>query len=256
MIKRVNFTGRRRIARTRVHIELFDGEPRTFSATIDLSELGFKPDAAVYLDAMCAGSSTVERFHCGEVGKLRPILNWPLMETNGENIYFTLKIVDRKNRFGRIHGIAENIRPEPTGKETPAGKRGILPIEARDLGEELWQLEFKSHDVFLLVNQDVPGLVERARTDPLFFAVVYPEVVRRVLTAAFVENADIEEDDDRWPIAWLKFGKALHPLHAAPPTGSEREEERQEWIEDVIEAFCKKHQMKSQYARAARGGER
>jgi len=272
MIKRVNFTGRKRIARNRVQIEVFDGEPRTFNATIDLNDLGFKPDAAVVLEAMCAGSNVVERFECGEVGKLRMILNWPLHEIGGENLFFTLKVVDRTKRFGRIRGLAENIRPAAVARSgdrtttagggvvarspdraTAVGRRGILPIEPRDLGEELWQLEFKSHDVYLLVNKDVPGLADRAQTDPLFFAVVYPEVIRRILKAAFDEHADIDDDDDRWPKTWLTFGKTLHSVHDNPPTGPDRDEECEEWIEDVVESFCKKHQLKSQYVQATRG---
>ena len=39
MIKRVNFTGRRRIPRDRIDIEVHDGQPRTFDAKIDLEEL-------------------------------------------------------------------------------------------------------------------------------------------------------------------------------------------------------------------------
>ena len=40
MIKRVNFTGRRRIPRDRVQIEVFDGQPRSFNAAINLEKIG------------------------------------------------------------------------------------------------------------------------------------------------------------------------------------------------------------------------
>jgi hypothetical protein len=220
MIKRVNFTGRRRIARDHVKIEVFDGQPRTFSATIDLKDTHLFPHAAVFLEAMCAGSNIIERFECGEVESLQPVQNRPLREIDGENVFFTLKVVDRTERFGRILGVAENIRPERAGKQTAAGRRGILPIEPRDLGEEIWQLDFKEHDVFLLVNKDVPGLVDRARSDPIFYATVYPEVVRRVLLRAFALNVE---------------------------TGLDRDDEHEDCIEDVVESFCEKHGMKSKY---------
>jgi hypothetical protein len=162
--------------------------------------------------------------------------------------------VDQTERFGRILGIAENIRPERAGKQTAAGRRGILPIEPRDLGEEIWQLEFKDQNVFLLVNKDVPDLVDRARSDPFFYATVYPAVMRRVLHKAFAEGSDIEEEDDRWPVMWLRFGKGLHSGRENPPTGSDREDEQEDWIEDVVEAFCTKHGMKSKYLAAVLGG--
>lgn len=254
MIKRVNFTGRRRIPRDRVQIEVYDGHPRLFNATINLNEIKLLPHAAVFLEAMCAGSTVIERFDCGDVENLRSPQNQPLNVIEGENVFFTLKVVDRTERFGRILGIAENIRPERAGKQTAAGRRGILPIEPKDLGEEVWQLEFKDHDVFLLVNKDVPGLVDRARSDPLFYGAVYPEVVRQVLTKAFEENVEVDEEDDRWPVVWLRFGKELHPSREDPPTGQERENEWDDWIEDVVKAFCETHGMKSKYLVAVIGG--
>ena len=57
MIKRVNSTGRRRIARDHVTIEVFDDNPRSFNALIDLAGFDAPHDAAVVLEAMCAGSS-------------------------------------------------------------------------------------------------------------------------------------------------------------------------------------------------------
>ena len=254
MIKRVNFTGRRRIPRERVQIEVYDGQPRTFSATINLQEIKLLPSAAVFLEAMCAGSTVIERFACGEVENLRTLQNRPLNEIEGENVFFTLKVIDRTERFGRILGIAENIRPERAGKQTAADRRGILAIEPKDLGEEIWQLEFKDHDVFLLVNKGIPGLVDRARSDPLFYAAIYPEVVRRVLTKAFEENVEIDDEDVRWPVMWLRFGKGLHPDRENPPTGHEREDEREDWVEEVVKAFCETHRMKSKYLAAASGG--
>ena len=254
MIKRVNFTGRRRISRDRVRIEVFDGQPRKFNATINLQEINLLPHAAVFLEAMCAGSTAIERFECGEVENLRLPQNQPLNVIEGEKVFFTLKVVDRTERFGRILCIAENIRPKDTGKQTAAGRRGILPIEPKDLGEEVWQLEFMEQDVFLLVNKDVPGLVDRARSDPLFYAAVYPEVVRRVLTKAFEENVEIDDEDDRWPVMWLRFGKGLHPGREDPPTGQARDDEWEDWIEDVVKAFCEIHAVKSKYLAATLGG--
>lgn len=255
MIKHVNFTGRRRIPRERVDIEVFDGQPRTFNATINLDGISLLPDAAVILEAMCAGSNVIERFECGTVGNLKPLESQPLREIEGENVFFALRVIDRSERFGRILGVAENIRPERAGKQTATGRRGILPIERTDLGEEVWKLDFRDHEVFLLVNKDIPGLVETVQSDPLFFAVVYPQIVRRVLAKAFDEDVDIEEEEDRWPIMWLRFGKNLHPARENPPTGTDRKEEADDWIEDVVEAFCNSHEMKSKYLVATLSGE-
>ncbi len=102
MIKRVNFTGRRRIPRNNVHIDVFDGTPRTFSSRIELKNTGLPDHAAVFLEAMCAGSSVIERFSCGIVSDLKPPRHVALNEIDGENVFFTLKVVDQTERFGRI----------------------------------------------------------------------------------------------------------------------------------------------------------
>jgi hypothetical protein len=248
MIKRVNFTGRRRIPRTQVHIEVHDGKPRTFDAVIELDVASLPPHAGVFLEAMCAGSTVIERFDCGLVERLKPLQRRQLREVEGENVFFTLKVIDRSERFGRILGIAENIRPERSGKQTAAGRRGILPIEPRDLGEELWRLEWREHDVYLLVNNQVPGLVDRSRGDPLFYALVYPEVVRSVLRRAIEENVDLNgEDDGRWPTLWQRFGRQLHPQKSEPPKPDDAQEDRDEWVDEVVQAFCDSHQMKTKY---------
>jgi hypothetical protein len=189
------------------------------------------------------------------VESIQPPVNRSLVEVEGENVFFTLKVVDRMKLLGRILGIAEHIRPQRAGKQTAAGRRGILPIEPADLGQELWRLAFREQDVFLLVNKAVAGLVDRAHSDPVFYTAVYPQVVRHVLAHAIAENVDVdEEDDERWPIQWLRFGKNLHPSKEKPPKVDDTEEEREEWIETVVEAFCDTHAFKDKYQSAVQAG--
>lgn len=260
MIKRVNFTGRRRIPRDRITIEVHDGDPRTFDANISLEDLSFIPHAVVILEATCAGSPVIERFEFGHVSNIQSPHDRRLKNVQGENIFFTLKVVDRTDEFGfgRLLGIAEHVRPDKAGKQTASGRRGILPLELVELGQELWKLDFRDHDVHLLVNKDVPELAERMRSDPLFYAAVYPNIVRHILTLAIAENADLEEDDSRWPILWLRFAKNLHPNRTNPPKPEDSEEDRDEWIDEVVRAFCELHTFKEKYVSSIRsdnGGE-
>jgi hypothetical protein len=255
MIKRLNFTGRRRIPRKRVDIAVHDGQPRTFDAAIHLEGFDFPRHAAVYLEATCAGSALVKRFDFGEVDDIQPPQDRTLADLEGQNVFFTLKVVDRTEQFGRILGIAERIRPQKAGKQTVAGRRGILPIEPVDLGQQLWRLDYREHDVFLLVNKNVPGLIDRVRSDPLFYAAVYPELVRQILTSAIAENVEPDEEDDRWPILWLRFGQQLHPAKEKPPKPDDPKDDRENWVEEVVEAFCEMHALKDKYIAAMAGSE-
>lgn len=130
MIKRVNFTGRRRIPRDRVDVSVYDGQPRTFDAVISIDDLSLLSHAAVFLEATCAGSTVIERFAFGEVGRIQPPPSRVLTHLDGENVFFTLKVVDRKERFGRIVGVAEHIRPQ-RGEANRNGSPRHPPDRAR-----------------------------------------------------------------------------------------------------------------------------
>ena len=89
------------------------------------------------------------------------------------------------------------------------------------------------------MNDGVPGLKDRARWDPLFYAAIYPAVVREILGRAIDEDVEIDEVSDRWPVLWLRFGKNLHPDRETPPKHDDTDEDRHDWIESVVEAFCR-----------------
>ncbi len=255
MIKRVNSTGRRRIGSDHVTIEVHEGQDaRTFDAEIKLKGFEDSPEAAVVLEATCAGSNTIRRYAWGTVGQLMPPEDRALRDLHGENVFFSLKVIDRSERFGRILGLAENIRPLKAGPKTATGRRGILPVEKADLGDELWKLDFRSEDVFLLVNQNIPGLSERVRFDATIYTLIYPAIIRQVLQRALDEQTDDDEDSERWSVLWLKFGRRLHPEGLQPPV-SEDDDERDEWISEIITAFCREHSLREKFTQASGSGE-
>lgn len=253
MIKRVNSTGRRRIPKDKATIEVFDGSPRTFNAEMDLADFDASLDAAVVLEATCAGSNVVSRFEWGTLGKLTPPERRELTNLHGENVFFSLKVIDRSERFGRILGLAENIRPLKGGKKTATGRRGILPVDKADLGDELWRLEYRETDVFLLVNERIPGLADQVKFDAAVFALIYPNVIREILRRALDEQAEPDDEEERWPSLWLRFARHLHPEQEAAPTGSD-DDSQQEWIADVVQAFCREHALREKFIQQT-GGE-
>ena len=247
MIKRVNSTGRKRVPRERIMIEVFDGDPRTFEATIDLSDFDAPKDAQVVLEATCAGSNTIPRFDWGTVGKLQPAANRQLTGLSGRNVFFSLKIIDRTEQAGRILGLAEVIRPIKGGEKTATGRRGILPVESTDLGYEPWCLDFRSEDVYLLVNERIPDLKDRVRVDPQVYSLIYPPVIRQILARAMEEPVDDDDSADHWATLWLQFGFTLHSEKMKAPVDG-TDEEREEWIDEVVDAFCRDHDLVGKFA--------
>lgn len=252
MIQRVNSLGRKRIAKTNVVIEVQDGSPRTLDAEIGLGGLGFPDAASVIIEGTSAGSSVVQRFECGTVGNLVQPKGLKLDQLTGQNVFFSLKVIDRSEQVGRLLGIAEGLRPETVGEQTISSQSGILPVERRPLGQQLWRLDFQENHVFLLINSEVPELAERIRSDPAFYAMIYPEIVRQILRRAITESGDPDADDDRWSTLWLSFGRKLHHGHENPPEPADAEG-IDEWVEMVVDSFCDSHRLKSRYV--TNGGE-
>jgi hypothetical protein len=86
----------------------------------------------------------------------------------------------------------------------------------------------------------------------MIYSLVYPEVIRRVLSKAIDENVDLDEDDDRWQTLWLKFGRNLHPARENPPSAQE-DEDAEEWIDQVVDGFSQMHGLRDRFASALKG---
>lgn len=244
MIKRVNSTGRKRIANDRIRIVVLDGDPRTFEAELDLEGLNVPEDAAVVLEAACAGSNTIPRFEWGTVGQLQPAVDRSLRGLAGRNVYFTLKVIDRSDQFGRILGLAEVVRPIRGGEQTETKRRGLLPVESADLGNEVWKLSFDhGDDVYLLVNEKLPEIRDRMRTDGVMFSLIYSAALRQILPRAIQEEIDEDGAEEHWASLWLQFGKQLHPEEQAAPNRDDDDDSINAWVDDVVGQFCQQQQM-------------
>ena len=252
MIRRLNYTGRKRVSRSRVTVRLLpspDGGWR-FDAEFDLAEYGFPDDSSVYIEAYNATSYM--RFAFGVVGartappdlSLREITPSPLPK-------FRLKVVDA--RRGLLLGVADKLVPlQP--EESLAHRQSLLPVEFRDLGERIWRLDVSDWPV-LELNERVADLGEIARSGDSFLGLVYPEVVRHILHEAIVEQGqtDPDFDDADWTSLWLRYVCGLPGVEAPPEPAAGDEKARalaEEWIERAVQAFCRARDARVRFERA------
>ena len=245
IIRRVNSTGRQRITKDNVFIEIEDGDPRTFHATLKLENYHFPANASVVLDVFSAGSVSSKRFNCGTVGQLN-LLGGSLEGIDAENVFFTLKVIDQTERFGRILGLAEGIRPRNAGQQKTPGRQGLLPVETVELDGLLWKLNFNGNcgGVVLLVNKEIPDFAARFNTAQ-YAALLYPAFLRTILERALFENN--EEDSESWSQQWLQFGQCLHPEQEKPPesdsSGNIDQDTADAWIDPIVLSFCKRFDL-------------
>ena len=253
----MNYTGRKRIARSRVTVRLLPAADGglAFDAELDVAAYEFPADANVFVEAYNATSYM--RFAFGTVGAGRPPADTRLVDiTAGPLPKFRVKVVDMRTRYGLLLGVADKLVPLRPD-EALSRRQSLLPVEFRDLGSRVWRLDLADWPV-LELNRRIADVGEVARAADSFAALVFPEVVRRILHEAVIELecTDPGVDDDDWPGLWLTYACGLPGVPQPPEGGDERASALQrEWIERAVDAFCRSREMRTRFERAIeRGG--
>jgi len=253
MIRRFNYTDRKRIEN--VSIALDDStNPVSFNACFDLDPYVLEPAARVFVDVY-RGTSFM-RFDFGTVERIVPPADRRLSEIEGVHLSrFRVKVVDDDDS-GRLLAATATLSPD---KPRQNEAEPLLPLHQTDLGNQIWKLHFGDEGVELQLNGRIEGIDGIAKNDQGFRSLVFPAVVREVLTyVIFVRKEEEADDDEESPWSkWLKFVSTFYPeKYPGPYTEKEegREEEFLEWIDEAVEAFCSKQEWKKLYQTAARWG--
>ena len=152
---------------------------------------------------------------------------------------FRVKVVDRRSAHGRILASLDKIRPESVDS-LPAGSDALLFVEYDDLGNHIWQLDLEGDWPVLRLNQMVEEVSLVASTNAEFFALVYPEVFRQVLTRILVTEEHTDPDcDDDWP--QLVAEARGRPARGGHPPAAKSEHPA--WIDAATEAFAAKFDL-------------
>ncbi len=232
-IRKLNFTGRKRILRQDARIRIHEERDEIwFEAALSLGRYGLDAQARVFVEAQ--RQTQYRRFDFGTVGNLQPPADCSLKPFGSpEALLFRVKVVSPDHPRGLILAQADKIRPR---RVVDDGDRiSLLPVVPdENLGEEIWQLEF-GDDTRLKLNSAVGDWRALAR-DPAFEALVYPSILRTVLVRICLQEEYGDADDpDDWRSRWLRFAISLGGT--APPKDEDGQES---WIDDVVRAFCRK----------------
>ena len=221
MINHFNYTNRRTIPHKAVRFQIVDGMPKRFTAAFDFAEFDLPADAKVYVEALSGSSKTTPlRFCFGTVAAVVPPDKTELGNLSVDSVVFNVRVIDETTDMGRVLGVCERIRPSGSDNPGETGRLSILPVMATDtLGERVWRLEFANDHLWLEVNSKIIGVKDLAQRNQQFFSLVYPEVVRQVLTEVTLNRGRFEvvNDDGRLarPVASLR--RAVAPAKATAP---------------------------------------
>ncbi len=245
MIRNFNYTDRKRILRENISFEWIDGkgeEPASFLAKIDLHSAGLiRSDGQVWVEA-CSGS-IVSRYYFGtvehpEYPEDTRLTSFP----RGLKPTFKIKVVDPKDPRKRLLAFADRIAPSER-EEIESGRQSILPVEYVDLGQKIWNLRIDDSLMPILqLNSTItdPVGISTLAKSPEFVALVYPAVIRQILSYLLLETEDpsmIAEHD------WINYGSNLTARHCPDrDTYGDNEEDfardARIWIDDVVGEFC------------------
>ncbi len=238
MIRQFNYTNRKRIPKEKIRIVLREQgqKPPSFDATADLSELKLPETARVYVEAYYRNSYM--RFDFGTAAQVKSEDNRTLSEIdNREAIYFRVKAVDTSGEHGKILAEVDGIIPNSS--DGPGVRVAILEVKFEEnLGSQPWSLELSEAATPVLVVNKRLGSKEYVRSDDVFFSLVYPAVVREILTRIVViDEYTYDDEEDQWRQLWLYFVCGL-PDVGLPPIGDDPDA-KYVWIEGAVSAFCK-----------------
>ncbi len=240
MIRKFNYTGRKKIKRSDVRIDLLRDEDgkRFFNAALRLEDLSLPANARVYLEAY--HRTGYQRYDFGTVEHQRTPSDRKLSNFSDSALpLFRVKVVDNTTH-GRILATADKVRAESI-EDTPADSQSLLFVEYDDLGNKIWNLDLDGDWPLLKLNQRVDEISLVASSDNRFLSLVYPEVFRQILKRIIIEDEHTDpECDDDWPSLWLKLACGL-PGISMPPQVSKPDQVV--WIEKAVESFCTNFNM-------------
>jgi len=247
MIRRLNYTGRVKINRTDVRLatRVIDGQ-LSLEANLSLTDYELPAEALVFVEAY--RQTTWMRFPFGTVAALQPPSDRGLHEFDSpEGILFRVKVTQARDEHILL-AAADRI-PLALPEDGDADRESLLEFVPADLGDEIWQVELDG-EPRLLVNKKAVSDCRQLALSPTFVALVYPAVLRQILTTVLIEHEHRDTDDDTdWRSKWLRFATLLPGVDAEIPAKEDDDAVRR-WVDDVVVAFAKKLALREKFGAA------
>lgn len=244
MKRTFNFTGRKRISRDDVSIIVReDGGDLVFDAELKLGEYRLPPDARVWIEAH--RQNLWMQFAWGEVSALRPPPDRRLTEFDVcDGLLFRVRVVQPPGpERNKLLAEGDNLPFSRVGVESKA-RRPLLETVPDNLEDLVWKLDLDSEPPRLLINREARPTWRDAARSPHFVALVYPEVLRRLLTRILIEDGTYEDaEPGSWKDDWLRFGRMVGGGSSLEEGTSV--EDRLEWIDQAVRGFARQHQLKT-----------
>jgi hypothetical protein len=243
----LNFTGRKKIEQKQAVFSLTErpGIAPEFNVVFSISSDDFPPDASIYVEAY--HKETRQRFCFGTVAKITPPPNRMLNELDLTGpVMFRVLIVDESGRHGMLLGMGDQFRADE--RKDDQDRPSILSVRKYPLGQLSWKVYFERGAApELHLNNQIPNVIERMRTDPIFQSLVLPAALREILIYYAWNDDDAEGNEhcERW------MGFASMFADEKPATSDPAD--FFEWVDEVVTGFSEQFHLTDMLMNTERG---
>ena len=185
----------------------------------------------------------LRRYRLGAIGSLQQNESAEFPDfPSGEEVYYRLRIVDPVTH--KLKGLAKTLK-DADKKQKPTDVESLLPVAFSQpddgLGNRFWMLNYDDKGPVLIISCKKFSSHEPVKS-PEFKALVLPEVLREVLTYAFISSAlkGYPEWADNWKtFVTVNLGIGGGPGPEEPKTLDERYiQDTSQWIDDAVRKFA------------------
>lgn len=242
MKRTFNYTGRRSIQRDDVSVVVrYIGGNWAFDADLRLAHYRFPHNAEIWVEAH--RQNLWMQWPWGTFSAIRVPANRQLTEFDvPDGVLFRVRVVQPPGpESHKLVAEVDGIQPVKAGAADDRRRHLLVPVPDA-LDQELWKLDLEQEPPQLLVNRDAKPSWKQLARSPHFVALVYPEVLRRILTNILIED-DWSEDDEGsdWQSDWIRFARNLGGLPLLPQPGLKSD--RDAWISGAVAAFARRMQL-------------
>ncbi len=226
------------------------GSPAHFEVRLNLSHLPVSAKSAVvYVEAY--HRTTRMRFYFGTVANITPPPRYDLQLSefpDWRDVSFRVKVSDMGQNLGQIIAWANNIRPSRPENES---QTDLVRWMDADLNGLLWDMEFDEHGPIVVVEKTIGHA--RLGQDSAFIAVAYPEILRRTLYKALIDDKMSSDDTEHWLYEWIEGYLFRRLGMPSLPDQTEDPEPRRDWILQAVAAFGRLFESAEQWRSAISG---
>lgn len=237
-IRHLNYTKRHDFNEGDIEVRLVDPaqRPPAVRMSLNLADAQLPPDARIYFEAY--RRTMRMRFEYGTVGNpgfpagVAVLTDFP----DADGLLFGVKITSvHETDAGKL--LADRDRIRLTTSSESDRRQTLLPTLSGDVGHQVWQLDFQATGPELVFSERLSDWKTFA-ADPLVKSLIYPSILRTVLTKAVIIDEWPDDDDTTWQGQWLQFAGGFVDWDELGPDSPM--EDRVRWIDDVVAAFsCK-----------------